>query len=302
MTATRSSCSSTGRVRTGSPVSLTTANLSHRYLWGPAVDQVLADEQVTSGGTDAGQRRLDPDGQREHGTRPGDLQRRRRNDGRQPPRVFRLRRATSQTNPQTGTAAAVDCLFGFAGMAYDEASGTNVTPTRRYDPNTGRWDSPDTDGFKAGDTNLYRYCGNSPTNATDPNGTEPKVAAAILQALARGDIQLALQLLAGIGYKGLNLVPAFLQKLQEGMTLADGRCGAVAARAFDLFTMVGEHPVILEITDEEGELTWEYFGEVMTDRGFHLVCQNGNRVYDLITGPFGEEMRSTLTNFRRPRA
>jgi len=179
-------------------------------------------------------------------------------------------------------------------MAYDEASGTNVTPTRRYDPNTGRWDSPDTDGFKAGDTNLYRYCGNSPTNATDPNGTEPKVAAAILQALARGDIQLALQLLAGIGYKGLYLVPACLQKLQEGMTLADGRCGAVAARAFDLFTMVGEHPVILEITDEEGELTWEYFGEVMTDRGFHLVCQNGNRVYDLITGPFGEEIEEYL--------
>src|ERR1035441_7262773 len=33
---------------------LTAANLSHRYLWGPAVDQLLADEQLpaASGGTD----------------------------------------------------------------------------------------------------------------------------------------------------------------------------------------------------------------------------------------------------------
>jgi hypothetical protein len=32
---------------------LTAANLSHRYLWGPAVDQLLADEQLlpaTGGG------------------------------------------------------------------------------------------------------------------------------------------------------------------------------------------------------------------------------------------------------------
>jgi hypothetical protein len=25
-------------------------------------------------------------------------------------------------------------------------------------------------GYRGGDTNLYRYCGNSPTNATDPTG------------------------------------------------------------------------------------------------------------------------------------
>jgi RHS repeat-associated protein len=71
----------------------------------------------------------------------------------------------SQTN------AAVDCLFGFAGMVYDEASGTYVTPTRRYKPTDGRWDGPDWILFGGGDTNLDRYCGNSPTNATDPSGT-----------------------------------------------------------------------------------------------------------------------------------
>ena len=53
-------------------------------------------------------------------------------------------------------------------MAYDQASSTNVTPTRRYDPITGRWDSPDTDGFMAGDTNLYRYVGTARCSTPTP--------------------------------------------------------------------------------------------------------------------------------------
>ena len=78
----------------------------------------------------------------------------------------------SQTNPSVTppTAAAVDCLFGFTGLPFDTASGFNMSQTRPYDPATGRWDAPDRDSFTAGDTNLYRYCGNSPTNATDPTG------------------------------------------------------------------------------------------------------------------------------------
>ena len=39
-----------------------------------------------------------------------------------------------------------------------------------YDPTVGRWLSQDPIGFKGGDPNLYRYVGNSPTNATDPSG------------------------------------------------------------------------------------------------------------------------------------
>ncbi len=43
---------------------------------------------------------------------------------------------------------------------------------RWYDPKVGRWISEDPIGFAAGDSNLYRYVGNSPTNATDPNGLQ----------------------------------------------------------------------------------------------------------------------------------
>jgi RHS repeat-associated protein len=67
----------------------------------------------------------------------------------------------------------VDCLFGFTGLPFDNSSGTYRTPARPYDPATGRWIEPDPTEFTAGDTNLYRYVGNSPANATDPTGLAP---------------------------------------------------------------------------------------------------------------------------------
>jgi hypothetical protein len=39
-----------------------------------------------------------------------------------------------------------------------------------YDPGIGRWISEDPIGFKAGDSNLYRYVANNPVNGTDPSG------------------------------------------------------------------------------------------------------------------------------------
>ena len=41
-----------------------------------------------------------------------------------------------------------------------------------YDPTIGRWTQEDPIGFEGGDANLYRYVGNSPTNATDPMGLQ----------------------------------------------------------------------------------------------------------------------------------
>jgi hypothetical protein len=39
-----------------------------------------------------------------------------------------------------------------------------------FDPSIGRWTSEDPILFEGGDTDLYRYCHNSPTNFTDPSG------------------------------------------------------------------------------------------------------------------------------------
>lgn len=45
-----------------------------------------------------------------------------------------------------------------------------------YDASQGRFLSEDPIGFEAGDTNLYRYVHNSPTNATDPSGLDEREA------------------------------------------------------------------------------------------------------------------------------
>ena len=45
-----------------------------------------------------------------------------------------------------------------------------MNQSRWFDPTVGRWLSEDPAGLAAGDANLYRYCGNGPTDGTDPSG------------------------------------------------------------------------------------------------------------------------------------
>jgi RHS repeat-associated protein len=60
--------------------------------------------------------------------------------------------------------------FKFAGGEYDNVVGTDHFGARYYSPVDGQWQSQDPLGFGAGDANLYRYVGNSPTNGADPTG------------------------------------------------------------------------------------------------------------------------------------
>ena len=71
---------------------------------------------------------------------------------------------TSQTNPA--------CLgrYAWTGREFDVETDLQYNRARYYDPSTGRWMSQDPLGFDAGDSNLYRYCQNSPTKYTDPSG------------------------------------------------------------------------------------------------------------------------------------
>jgi len=57
-----------------------------------------------------------------------------------------------------------------AGRRYDTDTQLYNNRARWYDAGAGRFLSEDPIGFAAGDANLYRYCGNSPTNLTDPSG------------------------------------------------------------------------------------------------------------------------------------
>jgi RHS repeat-associated protein len=67
----------------------------------------------------------------------------------------------------------VDCLFGFTGRQFDQATGLQNNLNRWYDPQAGRWLSQDPMGFAAGDANLYNYVSNQPTTYADPRGLAP---------------------------------------------------------------------------------------------------------------------------------
>ena len=85
------------------------------------------------------------------------------NHDRQPPRLRRLRRPLRR--------AAVDCIFGYTGRPSDDlGTGDQNNLNRWYEAITGKWLSEDP---IPADSNLYRYCGNRPTNATDPYGLSP---------------------------------------------------------------------------------------------------------------------------------
>lgn len=129
-------------------------NLTHRYLHGPDVDQILADEnssgQVLWALTDnLGTVRDVIDSS-------GAIQNHIIYDS--------FGQVTGETNP------TVDFRFGYTGRELDEETGLYYYRARYYDPNVGRFISEDPIGFKGGDANLYRYVENSPVNETDPTG------------------------------------------------------------------------------------------------------------------------------------
>ncbi|MCA9213315.1 MAG: RHS repeat-associated core domain-containing protein [Planctomycetales bacterium] len=60
--------------------------------------------------------------------------------------------------------------IGYAGREFDSDTGFYNYRARWYSPEMGRFISGDPLGHAAGDTNFYRYVGNSPANFTDPTG------------------------------------------------------------------------------------------------------------------------------------
>ena len=144
--------------------SASASDLSHRYLWGPAVDQLLADERVESLGTagDVVWPLTDNLGTvRDLATYDSNTD---------VTTIANHRVYDAYGNRTSQTNSAVDCLFGYTARQYDEATGLQNNLNRWYDAKVGRWTSEDPIGFWGGDTNLYGYIGNGATNATDPTG------------------------------------------------------------------------------------------------------------------------------------
>ena len=143
--------------------SQSTPQLTHRYLWGAAVDQILADEQVSD---------LLVDGEvlwalTDHLGTVRDLAQRDPTTGETTIVCHRVYDAFGNLVAQSG---AVDHLFGFTGRALDAATALQNNLNRWYDAEVGQWISQDPLGFDAGDTNVQRYVGNEPMQRIDPSG------------------------------------------------------------------------------------------------------------------------------------
>ncbi|WP_329538059.1 hypothetical protein OG568_58370 (plasmid) [Streptomyces sp. NBC_01450] len=65
--------------------------------------------------------------------------------------------------------------FGFCGGLWDPVGGLVRFGARDYDPDAGRWTTPDPALFASGDINLYRYAGNDPVNRLDRTGSVTEV-------------------------------------------------------------------------------------------------------------------------------
>ncbi|MDA1051866.1 MAG: FG-GAP-like repeat-containing protein [Planctomycetota bacterium] len=142
-------------------------DLSHRYLWGEAVDQLFADETIDD---------LAAPGQTlwtltDHLGTIRDLVQYDANSNTTTianHRVFdAFGNITSQTN------AAIGTLFAFTGRPFDQETNLQYNLNRWYDATTGRWMSEDPIGFLAGDGNLNRYVGNQALDRTDSDGLRP---------------------------------------------------------------------------------------------------------------------------------
>jgi RHS repeat-associated protein len=132
------------------------SNLTHRYMHGAMLDQILADDingnirwaltdnlgtvrdVVNSSGVVVNHNKYDSFGN-----------------------------ITSQTSPGN------NIRFAFTGREWDALIGLYFYRGRYYDPIVGRFINEDRIGFAGGDTNLYRYVKNSSVNTVDPFGLRP---------------------------------------------------------------------------------------------------------------------------------
>src|SRR3974390_3113055 len=67
---------------------------------------------------------------------------------------------------------SVTPLYFWTGRETDVETGLQFNRARYYDPSAGRWISQDPMGFDAGDSNLYRYVSNKPTNLEGSSGLQ----------------------------------------------------------------------------------------------------------------------------------
>jgi RHS repeat-associated protein len=140
-----------------------TGAVTQRLLWGPGVDQVLAEEDasgvVTWALTD-NQNTVRDLAEYTPGT-----------GGAGTTSVVDHRVYTAFGQPLS--PPAVDFIVGYTGRYFDAATGLQWNLNRWYKPALQRWIGEDPTGLTF-DANPYRYCGDGPVNAIDPSGLDER--------------------------------------------------------------------------------------------------------------------------------
>jgi RHS repeat-associated protein len=136
-------------------------SLTNRYLHGPAVDQILADENAIG------------DVLFPLADNQGTVRDIAEHDALTDTTSIVKHLAYSAFGAIThDTAPTLTFLYAYTGREWDADAGLYYYRARWYDPHTGRFLSRDPIGFTAGDANDLRYVGNSPANYVDPTGLE----------------------------------------------------------------------------------------------------------------------------------
>jgi RHS repeat-associated protein len=143
-----------------------TGERTNRYLFGPGVDMVVADERWTDSNSDTfgdvywpllDQQRTVRDVLTEEGKLYQHLS-------------YDAFGDITGVEDISGNTAAIDTLFAYTGRQWDDDAQLYSYRARWYDPDSGRFLSEDPIGFDGGDANLYRYVGNGVTFRVDPSG------------------------------------------------------------------------------------------------------------------------------------
>jgi RHS repeat-associated protein len=158
-------------------------DLSHRYLWGQHVDQLLADETVDTAvaADDVAWALTD------HLNTVRDLVA--YDPATDTTTVIKHITYDAFGNVTSDSAPGIDSLFLFTARPYDPDTGLQNNLNRWYDARAGRWVSEDPLEFFGLDANLNRYVRNSPADGRDHLGlfrvdTGPRTSATRTQAIS----------------------------------------------------------------------------------------------------------------------
>ena len=151
---------------------------------------------------------------------------------------------TAQTN------AGTNFRFGYTGREYDSETGLYYYRSRYLEPQTGLFISQDGIGFSGGNTNLYGYVGNSPTNYTDPSGNIP---APIVLGVGGFLFDSAVQIVVNRGFDNYD----WKQAVQTGLSTAIGGpvAGKILGPGASLGSRIVVNAVVSGITDGGLQLT-----------------------------------------------